>query len=77
MRPNATHKLQGRGAFTPVWGTPAGGASPYENRWPRPVNFMRLLGHSSTELGQIPSEAGGDLRDEGLQRRGSAATRVA
>ena len=28
---------------TGVWKTPAGGASRYTNRWPRPANFMRLL----------------------------------
>ena len=40
---NAPHQLQGRGAFILLSVKTAGGASPYATRWPRPVNFMRLL----------------------------------
>jgi hypothetical protein len=30
--------------LTGVWGTLAGGTGPYTIHWPRPANFMRLLG---------------------------------
>jgi len=46
--------LQGRCALASVWWTPAGGASPYANRWPRPVNFMRMLG-GDFRTPEIPS----------------------
>ena len=52
---NAPHQLQGRGAFTTVWRSAGGCASPYANRWPRPASCMRLLDGTIRERAQTIS----------------------